>query len=403
MNLKKLITAFAFAFLAAANVQAAAFEDVFVDQSDERGGDRYEAGTDAIDEERWDEAIRHFTAVVEMKGARADGALYWTAYAMNKRGRRVEALRTLEALRRSHPSSRWIDDAKALEIELGAAGGQNVAPEGVGDEELKIIAINSLMQTDPERAYPLLEKIVRGSGSNRIRERALFVLSQSASPNAQKLLAEIARGNANPDLQRKAIKYLGISGNGRGRQVLNDVYRTTSSPEVKKEILKGLMISGDKASVLAIVSGEQNAALRSEAISTLGIMGARAELASMYATETAPSVRSRIIHALFLSGDSERISDLAMNEKDPALRRDAIKKLGLMGAKTGPALIALYNRDASVRDHVIDALFLQSNARALIDISKRETNPALKREALQKLSLMRNDEAVAYMLEILNQ
>ena len=56
-----------------------------------------------------------------------------------------------------------------------------------------------------------------------------------------------------------------------------------------------------------------------------------------------------------------------------------------------------------VKEAVIDGLFVQGNARALIDLSKKETNKALKREMLQKLSVMHNKEAVDYMLEILNE
>ncbi|HET8796621.1 MAG TPA: hypothetical protein VFO89_02975, partial [Thermoanaerobaculia bacterium] len=44
----------------------------------EAEADLYESGTDAIDEGDWERAIRDFARVVEMKGSRADGALYWT-------------------------------------------------------------------------------------------------------------------------------------------------------------------------------------------------------------------------------------------------------------------------------------------------------------------------------------
>ena len=56
-----------------------------------------------------------------------------------------------------------------------------------------------------------------------------------------------------------------------------------------------------------------------------------------------------------------------------------------------------------IKEAVLDALFVQSNARALIDLAKKETNRTLKREILQKLSVMGNKEAVDYMLEILNE
>jgi HEAT repeat protein len=83
---------------------------------------------------------------------------------------------------------------------------------------------------------------------------------------------------------------------------------------------------------------------------------------------------------------------------------EAIQKLGLMGRDTAPTLLALYNSEsnADLKEAVIQAFFLQGNARALIDLAKKETNKQLRREALQKLSLMNDDEALQYMLQILN-
>jgi len=409
MTMKTLLAAFAVAILlggTSASALPAADAHAYPAPSDERSereADLYEEGTDAIDDEEWEDAIRYFTKVVEMKGSRADGAIYWTAHALKKLGRRAEALQTIEGLRKAHPKSRWLNDAKALEIELRQAGGDPVKPENVDDAELKMIAINSLMHTDPEKAYPLLEKIVRGNASDKIKDRALFILSQSSSPRAQALIADIARGNANPDMQKDAVRYLGIS--GRNRQVLSELYASATSREVKKEVLKAFMLSGAKAQVVTAAKSEKDPELREEAIKMLGLMGGRAELAAMYDTEPAESVREEIIRALFLSGDVEKLGELAKKETNPELREEAIEKLGLMGKKTGPTLLAIYATETNVevKEAVIKGLFLQGNAKALIDLSKKETNKGLKREALKKLSLMNDDEALAYMLQILNE
>jgi hypothetical protein len=413
MNVKKLLAAFAFAAtLHGAQLHAApapypdpAPYPAPADERSEREADLYDEATDAVDEGQWEDALRAFARVAEMKGSRADGAVYWSAYSLQKLGRKAEALKTLDGLKKAYPKSRWLDDAQALELELRQSRGERVSPEGVDDEDLKMMAINSLMNTDPEKAFPLLEKIVkRGAGSKKIRERALFVLSQSGAAKAQALLADIARGNANPDLQREAVRYLGLSGTAQSRQLLAELYASVNSDTVKKEVIRAFMLAGDKTRVVAAARGEKDPELRQEAIRTLGIMGGRTELASMYSGEASKDVREAIIQALFISGDTEKMAELARGEKDPELREDAIKKLGLMGNKTAPLLLSLYANETSVdvKDAVIDALFLQGNARALIDISKRETNKELKRQAMKKLSLMQNDEALEYMLQILN-
>src|SRR6202040_2968882 len=141
-----------------------------------RGQDRderdYRSGKAYLDRKDYDKAIDCFNRVIENKGSRADGAFYWRAYAQSRLGKRDEARASLAELQKSYPSSRWLDDAKALQAESG-----QVSPESATDEELKLLAINSLMNSDPERAAPLLEKLLKSTNSPRIKERALFVLA----------------------------------------------------------------------------------------------------------------------------------------------------------------------------------------------------------------------------------
>jgi hypothetical protein len=67
--------------------------------------------------------------------------------------------------------------------------------------------------------------------------------------------------------------------------------------------------------------------------------------------------------------------------------------------------MSLYASETTIegKKAVIEALFLSNNARALIDLSKKETNPQLRKEALRKLSIMNDDEALEYMLQILEE
>ncbi|HYR29095.1 MAG TPA: hypothetical protein VEU30_11560, partial [Thermoanaerobaculia bacterium] len=147
MNIRKLLAAFMIAaFVTTGAISAADFESTEAEQRSERAereSDLYEDGSDAIDDGEWEQAIDKFTQVAEMKGSRADGALYWTAYALNKLNRRSEALRTIEALRKGHPKSRWINDASALDLEIRQKGGERVKPENV-DDDVKVIAIQTL-------------------------------------------------------------------------------------------------------------------------------------------------------------------------------------------------------------------------------------------------------------------
>jgi len=370
----------------------------------ERQQELYDDASEALDEHRWEKAIDRFGQIARDHGPRADGALYWRAYAENKLGRRDAALDTIAELRKAYPQSRWLNDANALEVEVRQASGQRVSPDTEGNDDLKLIAINSLMGSDPEKAVPLLQKLLDGSQPIKVKERALFVLSQSGSPQARDVVARIARGQSNPDLQRKALQDLALFGGKESHQTLADIYNSTTDPNVKRTILHCFMLGGERERLLAAAKGEKSADLRAEAAGQLGVMGARTELWQLYQSESATDVRKRIVNAMFIGGDVEHLNELARTEKDPEVRRAAVHSLGLMGAdRTGSVLVSLYGseNDAGVRRAIIEGLFLQNNGKALIELARKEKDPQLKRQMIEKLSLMHSKEATDYMMELL--
>jgi HEAT repeat protein len=380
------------------------FDDPDDDENPE--DEAYEEGTDAIGDEEWADAVRAFDRVIALNGRRLDAALYWKAYAQAQAGNRTEALSAIGQLRAKAPKSRWLDDAKALEVEIRSGGGARPAVDASSDEETKIIALNSLMHSDAEEAVPMLERFLAGGASVKLKKKALFVLSQSSSPRARQVVTEIAKGGRSPQLQDEAVKYLGLFGGEQSRQALGEIYASSSDPAVKKQVLHSFMLSGDKARVLAAARGEKDPALREAAVNLLGIMGARAELAEMYRTETAVGIRKSIVHALFLSGSVDTLAEILRTEKDPEVREQAIHSLGLVGGpKSADVLMAAYRAESSAetRKKVMHALFLQGNSAALVQLAKSEANPELRKTAVHWLSLMGSKDARDYMMEILEK
>jgi len=365
----------------------------------------YERGQRALERRRWDEAVEHFSEVISRGGGRAEGALYWKAYALHKLGRRDEALASLAELRKSHANSRWGDDAKALEVEIRQAAGRPVTPESEGDEELKLIALNGLVQSDAERAVPLIEKLLKGSQSPKLKERALFVLAQSGSPKARAMLADIAKGGSNPDLQVKALHYLGVNSSAENRQLLGEIYAASNDAGVKRAILRSFMASGDRDRLLQAARNEKTPELRVEAIRYLGARGAHDELWQIYQSEQSSEIKEAILRSMHSSGNTERLLHIARSETDPKLRRQAIQSLEGMGHRSGDALVSLYASEADHenRKHILNALAGQDNAKALIEIARKETNPELRRNIVQRLSHMRSKEATDYLMELLNK
>jgi tetratricopeptide (TPR) repeat protein len=308
----------------------------------------YNQARQSIDQSRYERAIEQLDRLMSLAGGnRVDAALYWKSYALAKQGQRPEALTTLADLMKRFGDSRWLKDAKALEVEVRQASGQAVSPDAQNDEELKLLALRGIMQSDPERALPMIERLLAANGSIKLRENALFVLSQSGSPKAREIIAGIAKGGANPDLQLRAVRYLGAIGGPENRQLLDEVYRNTNDRVIKRAVLQ----------------------------------------------------------ALFASGNTDKVIDIAKTEKDVELRRTAIRYLGSKnaGAKTGEALRAIYGGDAGieVRREVIGALSRQDAAATLVELAKIEKDPALKKEIVQRLSNIKSKEATDYLLELL--
>ena len=366
----------------------------------------YDEATDALDEGEWRSAADKFRQVAALNMSNAPAALHWLAYSQHKMGQRSEALATLVELQKRFPKSKWAADGKALEVEIRQSAGQAVAPDRVTDEDLKLIAVNGLMHTEPARAIPILEKIITGNQSSRIKEKALFVLSQSDSPQAMEILGRMARDSSQPDLQAKAIRNLGIVGGDSSRKVLAEVYASTADRRVKRSILKSYMISGDRTRLFQIARNEPDAELRADAVHQLGLVGARSELTDLYRSESSVDVKKKIIHAMFLDGNADTLFELARNERVIELRLAAIKNLGLIGgAGTGQYLVSMYESDSNpqVRKAVVNGLFLQSNAQSLVNLARKERDPAMKKEIVSKLALINSEESANYLLELLNQ
>jgi hypothetical protein len=293
----------------------------------------YDEGREALDEDQFREAERSFTELVKLNGPQTDAALYWTAYAQNREGKKEAALGTIAELKKRYPQSRWKKDGEALEIEVRSTTGSKANPEAQNDEDLKLLALQGLMNSSPEKAIPLVEGILNGTGSPRAKSKALFVLAQNGSPQAEAVLGKIARGQSNPDLQRKAVSYLATFGGKGAGKILAEVYTSSSDPEVKRAVIRSYIISGDREQLAVLAKNEPNPDLRKEAIRNLGITGGQAELQALYAKESDRGVKEEILNAYFIGGDAKDLIVVARTEKDPELKKKAVEKLSLMGSK----------------------------------------------------------------------
>jgi HEAT repeats len=267
----------------------------------------YTAGTRAMDEHRWPDAVSDFDKVISQKGERVDAALYWKAYSLNKLGKTPLAVVTCEQLRSQFSGSTWNKDCDAISINAqvdphlkidmskmkidmdklhpmikgdGPYGyvmdrGESGVQRG-SDEDLKLLALNSLMNRDPAAALPYLRGILSGNSSTGVKKHALFVLAQSKSPEAESILHDAAVGKLDPQLQGQAIQVMAVFQGKRANDTLAEVYRTTTDPKVKKSIISAMFITKDAPRMVEMARNEKDLELKRTIVSQLAIMNDKA-------------------------------------------------------------------------------------------------------------------------------
>jgi hypothetical protein len=91
---------------------------------------------------------------------------------------------------------------------------------------------------------------------------------------------------------------------------------------------------------------------------------------------------------------------------NPDLQLKAIQYLGMASNQqsSGPILSQIYDasNDQEVKRAVVNALAMhEGNAKTLVDLARKERNPEMKRDMVQRLSHMKSKEALDYMMELL--
>jgi len=263
----------------------------------------YTVGTQAMDAHNWPGAVTAFDKVINAKGKRVDAALYWKAYSLNKLNKLQLASATCDQLHSQYMDSPWNRDCAALapNIQINTAelaknaeemarnaAGMNAAmaslhfdstdapPARGSDDDLKMLALNSLLNQDPARAIPLLRGILTGNQPASVKKHALFVLAQSKSPEAESILHDAVTGKMDPQLQREAIQSIAVFQGKRANDTLVEVYKTTSDPQIKHSVISSLFITDDAPKMVELARNEKDLNLKRSIVSMLALMNDKA-------------------------------------------------------------------------------------------------------------------------------
>jgi len=284
-------------------------------------GSAYNAGLSSITSGKYDQAIVSFDRVIAQKGPRTDAAFYWKAFAQYRLGKSDDSLATIGELRKSYAQSRYLGDARVLEADAKKASGQSLNIDA-SDDEMKILAIQSLQNNDPAGAVPRLETVLKNTNTLRVKKQALFVLASNDQPAAHQILVSYAKGGGNPDLQLEAIRYLVSKRSANTTAELMSIYDSTQDIDVRTAVVNALANAGDRSGLMRVIGTPGATAVRSAAVIRLGNdnMATPQDLMQIYQKEEDKGLRQEIVRALGSIGAVDQLVQVAKTDKEPAVR-----------------------------------------------------------------------------------
>jgi HEAT repeat protein len=370
----------------------------------------YWQGHEALGQNDWNLALERFRELEkQLAGSKtepADAAIYWQAYALSQARRNREAAAEIDRLRQAYPKSAWLDDAESLlsresREDRGDRGGEHRTPRDEREQDA-LMALDALLAGGSEKAVPLLQRVLAGNHTDRVKGRAMFVLSQIDPKAADVAVDAIIRGNGSSRLKSEAIRMIAAGGSRQSLDRLLPLYRDSADKDVKRGVLDAFLI-GDRADLLVqVIASEPDARQRRHAIDKLGAMGEADELKKLYGTRSDAQDRRAILRALGIAGSSDSLLEVARSEKDPEVRAEAIRAIGIAGGKqVGEQVLAFYDpsQPEVVREAVIQALVIAGATDEMVKLYRKETNPKLRRDLLTRITATDPDAA----LELIDQ
>lgn len=377
----------------------------FVQSGDAPSMQVFRQGRDLIEREDWAAAAAKFAGYVAQypKSKEADAALYWLAYAQKKQGKFQETQQTLERLTREFPRSTWVDDAHAMEVEIAPQVGKRIDTEGL-DDEMKMVALQSLFQSDPARASAYVAEILKpGSRASReLKETAVSLLGNYGGQEATAMLLDIARTQPDPELRGIAVHRLGQTNGESVIDELMKIYESEKDGDVKGQVLHAFAQMNSPrayARLLEVARAGGDAELRQAAIHWLGQRNesqALDDLMRLLSTERDDEVRGSILHAFAQMNDPRAQAKLLEVARggdgySVELRAAAIH---WVGQRSGDAnvdeLMNIFraDRNEEIRGAVLHALSQQRDPRAratLFEIARTGDDPDVRSRAIHAL------------------
>jgi HEAT repeat protein len=424
----------------------------------------YRAARQALNNNQYARAAELFSSIRDKypRSTYVPNTYYWQAFALYRDGSN-DALRAareaLKAQKDKHPKATTRRDAEALlrrvqgalaqqgdaeAAEDALADADRVAPRPVrppraprpprpdrthneacnddDDDDIRIAALNAVLQMDADRAVPLLKTVLarRDEGSACLRRKAVFLVSQKRSEETSRILLDAVRNDPDKEVREQAVFWLSQVPGEETVAALDSILRDSRTDgEIQEKAIFALSQhrSPRAGAILRAYAERRDAPThnREQAIFWLGQHRSAENaqfLKDLYAKLENDELKDKVIFSLSQMGGTDNyrwLMDIALNQnEDIELRKKALFWAGQGKNVEMADLVRLYDsmKDREMREQLIFVYSQRREAAALdklFAIGRSDPDRELRKKAIFWIGQSRDPRAAQFLQELINQ
>lgn len=383
-------------------------------------------GRDLIAEEKWSRAASRFNRFISdyPNDKNLDAAFYWLAFAYKKMNKFAEAERTLGNLMARFPKSAWADDAKKMRVEMSPFLNPKIAEDAAkdADTELKVIALKSLCESEPQRCVSLVSDVLKPGSRSPVglKEAAIMLLGRFGGREAIPMLTQMARNEQEElKLRAKAISALGSTDDESVIETLRElamrneffdygVVDTSLHSLAQHDSPRAVGVLGQIALTSPNVEARKHAVFLLSRRKGEDVVD---ELFRIYDAAQSMEVKKQVLEGLGNRKSPRavtRLADIARNGPTVELRAQAIQAIPHRNDDQDlDILLSLYDseRDEELKDFILDGIgHYRENKRALqklMEVVRSNAPVERRKKAISALSHSKDPDVLKFLEDML--
>ena len=368
----------------------------------------------------------------------ASDARYWRAFALYRLGGRDDLRTALVALQDSgrgfrQPSLQTDapvlaarirgalarDGDESMRQQMTVTAGQTSACDRE-DLAVRVEALNSLGQTDPESTTPILRRLLarRDDCSATLRRAALYLLGRRTDDEARDLVMSAARNDPDIKVRADALRFLAAMPGDQPVATIEEMARTPGNEELQRAAVAALGRSDSpraRQSLRNIIERtDLSESLRTTALSSVDadhVTDNGAYIRSVYPKLDTPRLKAAAIRSLARIGGNDNdqfLLGVVRNQNESSEVRAMALRLAGRSSIPIADLARMYDvaGDRQLREQLIALYARRDEPQAtdkLLEIARSGTDPDMRRYAISALSRKNDPRTKKLLLEIIDK